>query len=204
MQQRDTLQRRPGARIILIAAALALSGALTGCAGGMIVGAGATAGVALAQERSVGQAVDDKSIQVQINEGMFKLDANLFGKVDVEVVEGRVLLTGSVATADDRVRAARMTWKVSGVREVLNEIQVTNRGGLVDYFKDAKITTQLRYLMLRDKEINDINFSVETVNGIVYLMGISVSRAELDKLTNHARNIAGVVKVINHVRLSES
>lgn len=196
MQQRGILHSRLGAAIVFVAAALALSG----CAG-VVVGAGATAGVAVAQERSVGEAVDDKTIQLKINEGLFQLDANLFGKVDIEVVQGRVLLTGSVVAANDRVRAAQMTWKVDGVKEVLNEIQVTNRGGLINYLQDAKITTQLRYLMLRDREINDINFSVETVNGTVYLMGISVSQAELDKLTNHARNIAGVVKVINHVRI---
>jgi len=198
MHHRDRHFSPLGAGVICLAAALLLSG----CAGGMIVGAGATAGVALVQERSVGEAVDDRTIQVKINEGMFQLDANLFGNVDVEVVQGRVLLTGSVKLANDRVRAAQKTWQVAGVKEVLNEIQVTNRGGLIDYLKDAKITTQLRYLMLRDKQINDINFSVETVNGVVYLMGIAVKQEEIDKLTNHARNIAGVVKVISHVRLT--
>ncbi len=198
MHHRDTRFSSFGRGALCLAAALLLSG----CAGGMIVGAGATAGVALAQERSVGEAVDDKTIQIKINEGMFQLDANLFGNVDVEVVQGRVLLTGSVKLANDRVRAAQKTWQVAGVKEVLNEIQVTDRGGLIDYIKDAKITTQLRYLMLRDKEINDINFTAETVNGVVYLMGIAVKQEEVDKLTNHARNIAGVVKVISHVRLT--
>jgi len=197
MLSRNKLSARLATGVLLIASAIALSG----CAGGMMIGAGATAGVALAQERTVGDAVDDKKIQIAINEGLFQHDANLFGNVDVEVVEGRVLLTGSVKDAGDRVTAARMTWKIKGVTEVLNEIQVSNRGGVVNYFKDAKITAQLRYLMIRDKEINDINFTVETVNSVVYLMGISIRQAELDKLTNHARNIAGVEKVINHVVL---
>jgi osmotically-inducible protein OsmY len=198
MKQRHISPRGFDLVVLLTSVALVVSS----CAGAF-TGAGAAAGVTIAQERTIGQAVDDKSIQFQINEGLFRLDHKLFGQVDVEVIEGRVLLTGSVTTPDSRISAARMTWKINGVREVLNEIQVTDRGGLVDYFKDAKITTQLRYLMLRDKEINDINFSVETVNGVLYLMGISTSRAELDKLTNHARNINGVVKVINHVRINE-
>ena len=127
----------------------------------------------------------------------------LFRKVDVEVLEGRVLLTGSVPVADDRVKVSRIAWKVNGVKEVLNELQITNRGSIVDYLKDGKITTQLRYLMLRDREISDINFTVETVNGTVYLLGLAQNQAELDKLTNHARNINGVVKVINHARLKD-
>jgi osmotically-inducible protein OsmY len=199
MQQVDKTYSSLFAGGVIALAVLALSG----CAG-VFAGAGATAGIALAQERTVGEAVDDKAIQLKINEGLFYLDAILFGQIDVEVVQGRVLLTGSVGVADDRVRVAQVTWKVDGVKEVLNEVQVTNRGGLLYYLKDAKITTQLRYLMLRDKEINDINFSVETVNGVVYLMGIAISQSEIDKLTNHARNIAGVVKVINHVRQKEN
>ena len=86
---------------------------------------------------------------------------------------------------------------------MLNELQVSDRTSIIDYFKDAKITSQIRFQMLRDREISDINFSIETVNGIVYLMGIARNRPELDKVTNHARNVAGVKKVISHVRLSD-
>jgi len=182
---------------LFAAAALALSG----CAPGIVIGAGATAGVAVAQERSVGDAVDDTAIELQISEALLKDSEKLFRKVDVEVLEGRVLLTGSVEVADDRVRTARIAWKVDGVREVLNELQVTNRGSIVDYLKDAKITTHLRLQLLRDREISDINFTVETVNGVVYLLGLAQNQEELNKLTNHARNLQGVVKVISHVRL---
>jgi osmotically-inducible protein OsmY len=181
---------------LISAAALALSG----CSG-LLLGAGASAGVAVAQERSIGAAVDDAGIEIQINEAMLKDSESLFRHVDVEVVEGRVLLTGNVAVADDRVKTARIAWKVEGVKEVLNELQVTNRGSIVDYLKDGKITAHLRLLLLQDREISDINFTVETVNGIVYLLGLAQSQAELDKLINHARNINGVTKVINHVRL---
>ena len=51
---------------LLAAAALALSA----CSPGMLVGAGATAGVAVAQERSVGAAVDDTAIEFKINEAL--------------------------------------------------------------------------------------------------------------------------------------
>ena len=113
-----------------------------------------------------------------------------------------MLLTGVVPTPDDRVEAVRQAWQVNGVLEVINEVQVTNRAGITDYLRDVKITSQLRFQMLRDRDISDVNYTVETVNGIVYLMGIARSRPELDKVTTHARNIAGVQKVISHVRLS--
>ena len=176
--------------------------ALTACAAPGILAGAATAGLTVAQERSIGTVIDDTAIELQIQHYLLQASDGLFIRVGVEVHEGRVLLTGIVPTPDDRVEAVRQAWQVNGVLEVINEVQVTNRAGIVDYLKDAKITSQLRFKMLRDRDISDVNYAVETVNGIVYLMGIARSRPELDKVTTHARNIAGVQKVFSHVRLS--
>ena len=176
--------------------------ALTACAAPGIVAGAATAGLAVAQERSIGAVIDDTAIELQIQHYLLQASDGLFIRVGVEVHEGRVLLTGIVPTPDDRVEAVRQAWQVNRVLEVINEVQVTNRAGITDYLRDVKITSQLRFQMLRDRDISDVNYTVETVNGIVYLMGIARSRPELDKVTTHARNIAGVQKVISHVRLS--
>ena len=176
--------------------------ALTACAAPGIVAGAATAGLAVAQERSIGTVIDDTAIELQIQHYLLQASDGLFIRVGIEVHEGRVLLTGIVPAPDDRVEAVRQAWQVNGVLEVINEVQVTNRAGITDYLRDVKITSQLRFKMLRDRDISDVNYAVETVNGIVYLMGIAGSRPELDKVTTHARNIAGVQKVISHVRLS--
>jgi len=193
---------RTSHRPLIAFLSLGLILALTACGGaGIVAGGAATAGISVAQERTVGAAIDDTVTQLQIKHYLLKASDDLFIRVGSEVHEGRVLLTGVVPTADDRVDAVRLTWQAKGVLEVLNEIQVADRDGIIDYFKDVKITSQLRYQMLRDRDISDINFSVETVNGIVYLMGIARDQAELEKVTTHARNIAGVAKVLSHVRL---
>ncbi len=176
--------------------------ALTACAAPGIVAGAATAGLAVAQERSIGTVIDDTAIELQIQHYLLQASDGLFIRVGIEVHEGRVLLTGVVPAPDDRVEAVRQAWQVNGVLEVINEVQVSDRAGITDYLRDVKITSQLRFQMLRDRDIFDVNYTVETVNGIVYLMGIARSRPELDKVTTHARNIAGVQKVISHVRLS--
>lgn len=179
-----------------------LAAVLSGCAApGIVAGAAATTGIAVAQERSVGAALDDTTTQVNIQGLLLKRDEALFVRVGVEVLEGRVLLTGVVPTPDDRVEAATIAWRSAGVREVINELQVVDRSSVVNYAKDTWITTQLRTKMLADSEIYDINYSVETVNGAVYLLGIARKQAELDRVTNYARNIAGVAKVVSHVRV---
>ena len=103
---------------------------VSGCTAGTVVGGGASVGVAVAQERSVGDALDDTVIATQIVAIFFDYSMELLRKVSAEVVEGRVLLTGSVSEPEGRVDAVRLTWQIDGVTEVLNEIQVTDRGGL--------------------------------------------------------------------------
>lgn len=182
----------------LLAAGLAL--ALQGCVGAAVGGA-ATAGVAVAQERSVGAAIDDTTIQLNINSALLQKNEALFRKVGTEVVEGRVLLTGVVLTPEDRIEAGRLAWTVNGVKEVLNEVAVSDKSSVADFAKDAWITTQLRTKLLGDRLVSDINYSIETVNGTIYLMGIAQSEAELERVTGHARTIRGVQRVVSHVRL---
>ena len=177
---------------------------LGGCtAGTAVVGAGATVGLAAAQERSVGHAVDDTTIQIQINHLLLQKSQRLFSNVDLEVVEGRVLMTGTVPTAEDRVDAVRLAWQAKGVTEVLNELQVTDKSGLMSYAKDVWISTQMRGKLIGDSHIVDINYSVDTVNGTLYLMGIAQDQGELDRVVQHGRTIRGVTQVVSHVQMKD-
>jgi len=168
-----------------------------------IFGAGATTGVAVVQERSVGGAIDDTAIQTALQGKLLDHSGKLFMKVGIEVDEGRVLLTGVVPKSEDRVTAARIAWTVGGVKEVLNEMQVTDKSGLISYTKDAWVTTKLRAKILGDEKIIGINYTVETVNGVVYLLGIAQDGDELELVTEHARNIGGVTEVVSHVRYKD-
>ena len=175
---------------------------LSGCASA-IVGGAAAVGVAAAQERTVGSAIDDATIEFKIKDLFLEKSDRLFTRVSVDSVEGRVLLSGTVQTPDNRVDIARLTWQVDGVKEVFNEVEVGDRGGLIDYFKDVRIANELRLKLLADKEVANVNYSVETVNGVIYLMGIGQDQAELERVTSHASNIKGVVRVVSFVVLKD-
>jgi len=187
-----------------VALSIALIGLMgtfqAGCASAIIGGA-ATVGLAAAQERSVGDAVDDSVILTKINGKLFKENVDLFSDVSIEVLEGRVLMTGAVDAAEDRVKAARLVWSVEGVKEVINEVEIDPNFTILDTAKDTWITTKLRARLLADGDIVDINYSVETVNGVVYLLGIAQSDRELKRVTWHASEVNGVVRVVSHVIL---
>ena len=186
------------ALVLLLAGSLSLSG----CAE-LLIGAAATTGVAIAEERSVGDAVDDLTIRAELNHLFFRDDVELFGDVSFSVIEGRVLLKGSVPTPDDRIRALRLAWQAAGVREVINELQVADDSGILDYARDTWISAQLKGKLLVDGDVLSINYSVETVNGTVYLLGIAQDEAELTRVTEHARSIEDVKRVVSHVVLKD-
>lgn len=178
---------------------LALPSLLSACA--TAAGAGATVGVAASQERGLGGAIDDSAIHAKIWRLWLDTDLHIFLEVGLEVHEGRVLLTGTVNNPQSRLDAVRLAWRVEGVRQVLDEIQVTDEGGVLDYARDGWITTQLRSKIIFDSEILAINYSIETVNKVIYLMGVAQSEAELDRVIRYARNIDYVRKVVSHVRI---
>ena len=187
---------------VCLAVAFVVAVVVQGCTpAGIIVGGAATAGVVAAQERSVGAAIDDLAIRTEINHYLFQADEKLFSAVGIDVVEGRVLLTGHVPKPEDRVEAVRLAWQAAGVKEVLNEIQVTEKGGIGNYLRDVAIANELRADLLFDGAILSINYNVEVVNQVVYLIGIAQDQAELDAVIAHARAIRYVERVVSHVRL---
>jgi osmotically-inducible protein OsmY len=185
-------------------AGIAAAALLAGCTPVGVMVAGATgAGLVAAQERSVGDTVDDAIIKARISDLWFRENHALNVKLTLTVNEGRVLITGVVDDPEMRLDAVRLAWQVNGVKEVINEIQVAESGGLAGYAKDSAITADLKARMLTDREIDSLNYSIETVAGTVYLMGIARDQAELDRVIETARNIRWVNRVVSYVRLKD-
>lgn len=174
-----------------------------GCADA-VLSAATTTGTLIAQERTVGRAVDDITIWTQIKHHYLQENAqDLLAGVRVEVIEGRVHLTGAVKTPETRIDAVRLAWQPNGVVEVINEIQIETEKKLQEMAADEWIKLQLKGKMLFEKEVKSINYSVEVVKGVVYLMGIAQDTLELNDVTQIASTIKGVDRVVSHVRLKD-
>ena len=185
-----------------LALVLALAPLLQGCLEAA-VGAGATVGVAAMQERGVKGAVNDTAIRAEINHYWLQKSTSLFINLNLQVHEGRVLVSGAVTDPQIRADAISLAWQAKGVREVINEVAVTNEGGIGAYARDTVITTELSTRMLFAKEIQSVNYSVEAVNGVVYLLGVAQSRDELERVVDTARNIRNVRRVVSHVLMKD-
>ena len=169
----------------------------------VIVGGAASTGMIIVQERSSKQAAIDILIKAKIEEAMFSSDYDkLFSKVRVIVYQGRVLLVGTVIEATIKEQANQISWSTKNVKEVANYITI-GKNDLIDYVKDTRISLELRAKMLTDKEVSEVNFSVTTENRILYLVGIAQNNKELNKVIEHASNIAGVKKIVNLINLKD-
>jgi osmotically-inducible protein OsmY len=189
---------------ITIISTLLAAMTLAGCIPSLVLTGATTTGVVASQERSVGNAVDDAGVRLTIYNLYIRKDMrDLFKNVAVRVTEGRVMLTGNVDKPETSVEAVKLAWQAGGVREVINELQVNDKTGIINYARDGWIATQVRTKLLFEKHVRSVNYSVEAVNGVVYLMGIAQDQQELDKATYLASTTSHVKQVVSHVLLKD-
>jgi osmotically-inducible protein OsmY len=186
---------------LLVSCAIILSGCVA--APVAIFGAATTVGTSAIEERGVGGVMSDTSISTRIKASWLAHDGDLYKNIDLQVREGRVLLSGTVDNIKQQIDAVRLVWKVSGVKEVIDETTVGKGGGFSGYASDSWISTKLKTQMLFDSRIQSINYNFQTAGGTVYLMGIAQNQEELDAVINLAKGISGVKKVVNYVRLKD-
>ena len=185
----------PGALVLISTLALG------GCAGA-VIGSGAAVGTAAYQERGIQGVARDMATATRMRTKLLDAGEEYVTGVGIEVYEGRILLTGMLADENMRATVVGLAWKTDGVKDVINEIQ-PGKATLRDLAKDSWITAQLQSKITFDKRILAINYSIETVNGIIYLIGIAQNQAELDRVITHARAIGYVKRIIPHVRVKE-
>ena len=179
----------------------------TSCVETVVVGTAAT-GVIIAQDKSMADTKNDILITAQIDQKFIVSGLkNPTNKIGVTVEGQRVLLTGMVDDSKLVKKANDLAWKVSGVKEVIDEIQFIENKSLVDnftnYFRDAAITAQIGTKALLDKNISSVNFEVVTMNKIVYLIGTAQNVGEIKAISDIAAKTAGVNKVISHIILAK-
>jgi osmotically-inducible protein OsmY len=180
---------------------LGLPFALGGCPAAIVGGLAAAGGTGYAanQERGVGGSVDDFSIKTNIQSAWIHANPAMQADLNVTVYEGRTLLTGMAPTPEVKAQAKEIASRVAGVRAVYDEVEVGPPEGAWQGTKDAWITSRLRTELVFNASIRSVNYTIETVNKSVYLIGSARSQAELDMATTMARNTPDVKRVVSYV-----
>ena len=174
---------------------------LTNCSIPVATGVATKAVTVSSSDRSIGEYVDDVLIKAILKNSYFDQSEKIFFNVDVEVSQGRVLLTGTVDNIDLRIEATRIAWGVKGVQTVINEIQISESDNILNFADDLVISTKVLAKLMLDEEINSLNYNIETVNKIVYIIGISRSSDEKQKAIELAKEVFGVEEVVDYITI---
>jgi osmotically-inducible protein OsmY len=126
-------------------------------------------------------------------------DSAAYARVDVEVAEGQVLLSGTTPSDQNRIDAERIAWGVSGVETVANQIVVGKNRGVLGSTHDNWITARVRAKLINDGAIKGMNINIETQSGVVYLMGLVRSEDELRRAAESASYVGGVQRVVSYM-----
>ena len=182
---------------LLISSALALSGCVNAA-----IGIGTAAVAASSTEKGLSTSVSDSVIQAKLSDSFIQTSQSLFLNVETAVNNGSVLLTGKLKTQEEKITATRLSWEIRGVREVINEIQLSGTSSLKSSAKDLAASAQLRAALIRDPEISSLNFSIDVVNGIVYLSGVAENEQERERVVAHAQELRFAKQVVSYIILA--
>ena len=181
---------------LLISSALALSGCVNAA-----IGIGTAAVAASSTEKGLSTSVSDSVIQAKLSDSFIQTSQSIFLNVETSVNDGSVLLTGKLKTQEEKIAATRLSWEIKGVREVINEIQLSEASSFKSSAKDLAASAQLRAALIRDADISSLNFSIDVVNGIVYLSGVAENEEERERVVAHAQELRFAKQVVSYIIL---
>ena len=172
---------------------------LTSCAKNIgTFGKGVTIGF---DPRTVGMQIDDTIMQKNLIGRLTLTEKKYFLSIQVEVLDGRIFLTGKVEDPEEKIKITKLAWETKGVRSVKNAIEIKGDSNFKNTAKDVFITSQLRAAMILNKIIKSNNYTLETINQKIYIFGIAMDNDEKREVVNEANKIFDVKNVIPTIYL---
>ena len=158
---------------------------------------------AASKEKGLGTSINDKLIETKISNLIYKFNKNLIADTKIFVNNGSVLFTGKLNNPNDKIEFTKLAWNIRGVKEVNNEIQVTDVSSIKNIARDIASMGEIRARIMSDKSINSINFSIDVVNDKAYISGVATDEIEMNLVKNHATSARFVKEVYNYIILNK-
>ena len=158
---------------------------------------------AASKEKGLGTTISDNIIKTKISNLIFKYDKELIAETKIFVNNGSVLFTGKVKKPSNKIQITKLAWTIRGVREVNNEIQVTDTSSIKNIARDIASLGEIRARIMSDKSINSINYSIDVVNDKAYISGVASNEIEMNLVKNHASSARFVKEVYSYILLNK-
>ncbi len=150
--------------------------------------------------RTIGMQIDDTIMQKNLVARLSLADKKYFF-IQVEVLDGRIFLSGKVDTPEEKIKITKMAWETRGARSVKNAITIKGKSNFKSTARDVLITSQLRTALIINKKTKARNYTLETINKEIYIFGIALDKDEKEEVIKEANKIYNVEKVIPSIYL---
>ena len=181
--------------LVTTVAAICISTQLTACLETAIIGAVAASAIVLSDRRPFTVYSKDAWIDVQAATPLSEIGTTKDTHIIANAFNGRVLLTGQVATETDKQKATDVVKAISGVKAVDNQLTVGPVTSLEVRNNDSFITSKVKSRLVGDNPELANAFKVITENGVVYVLGV-LTESELERGVEITRTTAGVQRVV--------
>ena len=179
----------------MLVGVIAVSGLLSGCAPILVGGAAITSATVMTDRRSTGSIVNDEVLEKRVAYEIQQAIGYERHHISVTSYDGKVLLSGEVASEQEKMVAQRVASQSVDVASVLNELAVMDPSSVPTRISDSMLATKVRSTIIATKQISLNQMKVTVERGIVYLMGI-VTAVEADTASRTAAEVSGVQQVV--------
>ena len=102
--------------------------------------------------RTIGMQIDDTIMQKNLSARLALKDKKYFLSIQLEVIDGRIFISGKVDEPEEKIKITKMAWETKGVRSVKNAITIKGQSSFKSTAKDILITSQLRSALIFNKK----------------------------------------------------
>ena len=169
---------------------------LSGCTTLLVAGAVITTVDVLHDRRTVGEYIDDGAIEltaknIVISNPEYRKSSHL----KPISWNGILLVSGEVTDETIKQEIIEKYTNIQGVRQVVDETEITDRSKFLTRTNDSWITSQVKSRLVLKTGLKANRVKVTTTRGSVFLMGI-VTKEEAEKATSVAQVVRGVKRVV--------
>lgn len=168
---------------------------LTNCVGNNISTFGQGVSIGL-DPRTLGMQIDDTLMQKNLVARMALTEKKYFLFIQVEILDGRIFLSGKVDEPEEKIKITKLAWETKGVRSVNNAIAIKGQSNFKSSAQDILITSQLRTALVFNKLVKSNNYTLETINQNIYIFGIASKDEEKKEVIEQAKKIKNMKQVI--------
>lgn len=167
----------------------------------VLAGAADTSGAA---QTAADQPPSDRVLKQSVISRALDARAGYFADIRLDVIDGDALLTGRVATLQEKAKASALVRSVPGIQAVINEIYVGRTDDIKRITSDLRVERHIRKAMhdVFGAQMPKLNWRV--TNGIAYVFGHAKSEWEHNRTLAVIKKTKGVAQVVDHLKITAS